>query len=76
MSLRDRQRDYYYAKLDTLFPGLRGAYEKCFSNQYRVPANNETQLEKVFLELCDRYQISTRIPQFEAKRGRQIPLFN
>jgi DNA repair photolyase len=76
MSLRDRQRDYYYAKLDTLFPGLRGAYEKRFGNQYRVPANNETELEKVFLELCDRYQITTRIPQFAAKRGRQIPLFN
>ena len=24
MSLRDRQRDYYYDKLDQLFPGLRG----------------------------------------------------
>jgi DNA repair photolyase len=76
MSLRDRQRDYYFDKLDTLFPGLRGAYEKRFGLQYRAPANNESDLEKVLLELCDRYQITTRIPQFAAKRGRQIPLFN
>ena len=76
MSLRDRQRDYYFDKLDTLFPGLRGAYEKRFGLQCRAPANNESDLEKVLLELCDRYQITTRIPQFAAKRGRQIPLFN
>ena len=76
MSLRDRQRDYYYAKLDKLFPGLRGAYEKRFGFQYHVPANNASELEKEFLELCERCRIATRIPQFAAKRGRQIPLFN
>ena len=76
MSLRDRQRDYYYHKLDKLFPGLRGAYERRFGNQYRVPTNNASELGKVLLELCDRYQITTRIPQFAAKYGRQIPLFN
>jgi len=76
MSLRDRQRDYYYDKLDKLFPGLRGAYDKRFGNQYRIPANNTTEIEKVFLELCDRYQITTRIPQFKPEHGRQIPLFN
>jgi DNA repair photolyase len=76
MSLRDRQRDYYYDKLDKLFPGLRGAYEKRFGSQYRVPTNNEAELEKVFLELCNHSKITTRIPQFKTERGRQIPLFN
>ena len=76
MSLRDRQRDYYYDKLDKLFPGLRGAYEKRFGFQYHVPANNSSELEKDFQELCERWRMPTRIPQFTAKRGRQIPLFN
>ena len=31
MTLRDRQRAYYYAQLDRLFPGLRQQYER----QYR-----------------------------------------
>jgi DNA repair photolyase len=76
MSLRDRQRDYYYAELDKLFPGLRGAYEKRFGFGYHVLANNATELENEFQELCERWGIATRIPQFAAKRGRQIPLFN
>ena len=75
MSLRDRQRDYYYDKLDKLFPGLRGAYEKRFGFQYHVSANNASKLEKEFQELCERWGIATRIPQFAAKHGRQIPLF-
>jgi len=33
MSMRDRQRAYYYAKLDELFPGLRRRYERRYGNQ-------------------------------------------
>ncbi|MFC1923199.1 radical SAM protein [Chloroflexota bacterium] len=76
MSLRDRQRDYYYDKLDKLFPGLRVAYEKQFGFQYHVPANNSSELEKEFQELCERWGIATRIPQFAAKPDQQLPLFN
>lgn len=76
MSLRDRQRDFYYDKLDKLFPGLRGAYEKRFGFQYHVPANNASELEKDFQGLCERWGIATRIPQFAAKLDRQIALFN
>jgi len=34
MTLRDRQRQYYYTKLDLLFPGLRPRYEKAFGEHY------------------------------------------
>ena len=76
MSLRDRQRDFYYDKLDKLFPGLRGAYEKRFGFQYHVSANNAFELEKDFQGLCERWGIATTIPQFAAKLDRQIALFN
>jgi DNA repair photolyase len=76
MSLRDRQRDYYYRKLDQLFPGLRGKYEKQYGNQYHVPANNALELEVEFGTLCQRFGIATRIPQFSPEQGKQMPLFN
>ena len=76
MTLRDRQREYYFGKLDRLFPGLRREYDKEFGHQYRLPANNAQELEKEFHELCDHFGIATRIPQFQPEQGMQIPLFN
>jgi DNA repair photolyase len=76
MTLRDRQRDYYFQKLDLLFPGLRRKYEKEFGYQYRVSVNNADKLEKEFRTLCDHFGIATRIPQFQPDRGMQMHLFN
>ena len=76
MTLRDRQREYYYRKLDQLFPGLRREYEKEFGYKYRVPVNDAKELEKEFHGLCDRFGIATRIPQFQPECGTQISLFN
>ena len=75
MSLRDRQRDYYYQKLDKYFPGLRTKYEQNFGCQYRVQANNAPELERKFQVWCDNLGIATHIPQFSPKQGSQIPLF-
>ncbi len=76
MTLRDRQRDYYYRKLDKLFPGLRGKYEKQYGHQYHIPANHSAELEGEFRALCRQFGIATRIPQFAPEQGRQMPLFN
>ena len=51
VTLRDRQREYYYAKLDQHFPGLRKEYEQRFGNQYFAPARNLPQLEATFQPL-------------------------
>jgi DNA repair photolyase len=75
MTLRDRQREYYYQKLDLLFPRLRREYAKEFGNQYRVLVRNAKELEKEFHELCRRFGIATRITQYQTERGLQIPLF-
>lgn len=74
MSLRDRQRDYYYHKLDNLFPGMKGKYEKRFGNQYRCPAVDAPRIENVFRELCDHYGLATQMLQFSPERGEQLSL--
>jgi DNA repair photolyase len=69
VTLRDRQRRYYYAKLDQLFPGLRPQYERRFGERYSCEANDAKHLWQVFSECCERYGIATRM-QFLAPRPR------
>ena len=64
MTLRDRQRLYYYDKLDHHFPGLRTRYEKTFGENYYVPAQNTIQLERIIKGLCSQHGIAVEIPQF------------
>jgi len=64
MTLRDRQRAYYYDKLDRLFPGLRPRYEKAFGERYSASAQNAGRLGKVFNDLCREYWIATKMPVF------------
>ena len=80
MTLRDRQRQYYYAKLDLLFPGLRPRYEQAFGERYSASARNARRLGQIYAELCATFGIATHMPVFipqkrlrEAKN--QLPLF-
>jgi DNA repair photolyase len=74
MTLRDRQRDYYYAQLDRLFPGLRAQYERRFGSRYSCAANNARRLEQVFHEQCAHAGIATRIPAYVPATAAQLPL--
>ena len=64
MTLRDRQRAYYYTKLDTLFTSLRPRYEKAFGERYSASAQNAGKLGKVFNDVCREYGIATKMPVF------------
>ena len=68
MTLRDRQRTYYYNKLDRLFPGLRLRYEKAFGERYSVPAQNAGRLVKGFTDLCREVGLVTKIPAFAPQK--------
>ena len=75
MTLRDRQRAYYYDKLDKHFPGRRQCYIEAFGNDYFAPARNYRQLETHFKDLCSRYGIPTRMPQYQPFSAEQLSLF-
>jgi DNA repair photolyase len=74
MTLRDRQRSFYYAKLDRLFPGTRQQYERRFGNQYFAPANQHDALRTVFQDLCEQRGIATQMPTYGEERATQLPL--
>jgi DNA repair photolyase len=75
MTLRDRQRAYYYAQLDRLFPGLRQQYEQQFGARYSAAARAAKRLEQIFTEACERYGIATHMPFYEPAPPLQPALF-
>lgn len=57
VTLRQNQRDYFYDKLDILFPNLKQKYMKTFGNNYECVSPNAKALWKVFAPLCNKYGI-------------------
>ena len=52
MTLREGDREYYYAALDKYFPGLKERYVKLYGNAYEVPSPNSKELMDVFQNIC------------------------
>ena len=75
MTLRDRQRMYYYQQLDRSFPGLRRHYQARYGNRYSCVPGNVERLAKVFYDLCEEYGISTRMTPFAPQAAGQMRLF-
>jgi DNA repair photolyase len=76
MTLRDRQRAYYYGQLDRLFPGLREQYEARFGDGYSAAANDAKKLERLFGGLCARHGIATHMKHYcVAEPVKQLALF-
>jgi DNA repair photolyase len=64
MSLRTGSRDYYYDKLDQLFPGIKGQYIRQYGGRYECNAPNWRELDEVFQKLVYKYKIATQMPFF------------
>lgn len=67
MSLRDRQRDYFYENLDKNFPGIKEKYEKRFGDRYKCSGRNITKLNYALKNACSKYGISLKMPYYENK---------
>lgn len=74
MTMRDRQRQYFYKKLDDLFSGLKQKYIRKFGENYSCGVENYPELKKVFDQLCGKYDISTKIIPYR-KQEEQLSLF-
>ena len=54
LTLREGDREYYYAALDKYFPGLREKYIRQYGNAYELPSPNRDRLMELFQETCMR----------------------
>ena len=75
LTMRDRQRIYFYEKLDEHFPGLREKYERRFGEQYFAPANHIWRLEEWLNNLCARLNLPMKAPMYEPVKDEQMALF-
>lgn len=53
LTLREGDREYYYAALDRHFPGMKARYVKRYGNAYVLPSPNAAELSAAFHEICD-----------------------
>jgi DNA repair photolyase len=75
MTMRDRQRAYYYEQLDRLSPGLRSRYERNYGGRYECPAPTAPRLKAVFEDLCQTYHLATGVsPYATGPRATQMTL--
>ncbi len=75
MSLRDRQRVYYYAQLERHFPGLRARYERTYGERYQCNSPKADRLYRCLEALCEEREMLTKIPHYEPQTAEQLRLF-
>lgn len=81
MTLREGNREYFYAQLDRLFPGIKQAYIRAFGNAYVCNSPNNQQLMTVFTQTCKQHhmlfkpdEVFAYLQAFE-QRNQQLSLF-
>jgi len=76
MTQRKGQQEYYYQKLDELFPGVREKHIRKFKNQYECSANQSEQLQTQFSKLCNRIGMSMKVPVYRPEQKfKQLNMF-
>lgn len=83
LTLREGNREYFYEKLDELFPHLKEKYIRTYGNQYTIESPNRVHLMKLFHQKCEEYgivhdneQIFRYLQTFEEKeRCEQLKLW-
>ena len=75
VTLRDRQRVYFYQELDKRFPGVSQQYMKAFGGDYFAPVQNYENLKAAFKEACAEVGMARRIEPYNKKEAKQLSLF-
>ncbi|MBQ6404118.1 MAG: radical SAM protein [Oscillospiraceae bacterium] len=57
LTLRDGNREYFYAALDRHFPGLSDEYRRRFGNAYEAASPNTERLLRLFHAECEKHGV-------------------
>ena len=57
MTLREGDREYYYAALDRHFPGVKERYIRTYGNAYELPSPRAKELRRLFRRICEENDI-------------------
>lgn len=82
LTLREGDREYYYAALDKHFPGLKQRYIRTYRNSYDLPSPNAKELTAIYKRICKENGIMSTtdecfqyIGEFPEKQS-QISIFD
>lgn len=80
VTLRQNQRDYYYEKLDELFPSIKEKYKKHFGTSYECRSPRAKQLFGLFKKKCSElgilYKMNDIITEYKKPyQVEQLSLF-
>ena len=81
VTLREGNREYFYAALDRHFPGIKARYQREYGNSYILNSPNNDDLMRLFHAACERYGIMHDNDQIFAylhdlpERYEQLTLF-
>ena len=81
LTLRDGNREYFYAKLDEHFPGTKEKYKARYGDLYQVVSPRNEKLMGIFRDLCTSHKIISSVNgcfdylrRFEDKGPKQMLL--
>jgi DNA repair photolyase len=57
VTLREGDREYFYAALDRHFPGLKARYIQKYGYSYNVISDNNDRLMEIFYKECQKHDI-------------------
>ena len=63
MTLREGDREYYYAALDRHFPGLKEKYRRRYGNAYELPSDKSRELMELFYRKCSENGILSNVEE-------------
>ena len=52
VTLRDGDRQYFYAQLDRQFPGMKERYQRAYGSQYELPSKEQEELLQLIRYTC------------------------
>ena len=70
LTLREGDREYYYAALDRHFPGLKERYAAAYGNAYELPSPNAARLTELLHSFCRAHAIPDRPEDCFAQMNR------
>lgn len=83
LTLREGSREYFYAQLDRLFPGLKERYARTYGLRYEIPSSDNDRLCRLFHDFCesnnlmhDNDQIFAYLRNFPDPPSGQLSLFD
>ena len=72
LTLREGDREYYYAALDKHFPGMKTRYIRRYGNAYELPSPKAKELSAIFKRICRENSIMSD-PEGCFRYMRELP---